>query len=114
MGARSRNLRVAVALGLVLALGSVGELPHRHLEAAVGTDLALTEIERPLLTPTAAADDTTCPACVLQRLLSQAHGVEGTALEKPSPAGTIAEALDPLLVDAAPSAGGPRGPPPTV
>ena len=111
MGYLGRTLRVAVALGLVLALGSVGELPHEHIDAGIHGEVRA-EVEHSRLSPVVSADDFFCPVCVLQRLLSQSESSGPAALEKPSASGTIAGVLESPVADYLSVTSSPRGPPP--
>lgn len=111
-GAASKT-RTAIALGLVMLLGSLLQLPHQHAMAeTLGRSApAQDELRRP---QPAAADEADCPVCVLQRLLSQAQAIGSNALESPGATGMIAGPPVPPVFESVPRPGSPRGPPPSA
>ncbi len=103
--------RIAVALGLVLFLGTVGELPHGHAEAEISSRSALAPVELHRSGPAAVEDDAPCAVCVLQRLLSQARAASPNAFQEPGATATLVRppALD--VAECVLCSGSPRGPP---
>ena len=112
--AAMNKARMLFVLALVLLLGSVGELPHRHGAAEPSIPAWSAPVELHSASSAVWHDATTCPVCVLQRLLSQAQAAGVNSLERPGQTGVVigSQALQAGVRVACP--GSPRGPPPTV
>lgn len=112
--ASMNQARIVFALGLVLLLGSVGQLPHRHgaAEPSIPGWSAPEELHAAL--PTVSRDEATCPVCVLQRLLSQAQAAGVNALERPGENGVLVASPALQAGVRVACSGSPRGPPRTV